>query len=131
MLTPKAIQGYAPFFDYEAHMLVRSLYHETEMGEKAIDPAHFVGRYALKYVTHASLSHGCKILTMQCVAYSNMLTISFGSRTDSTHDPLVERALSLATEYMELSGTGRFPPPSLWLIKPLTKGYHRSIIKHR
>ena len=40
-----------------------------------------------------------------------MLTISFGSRTDSTLDPLVERALSLATEYMDL--TGKFPPPHL------------------
>ncbi|KAI0284680.1 cytochrome P450 [Russula aff. rugulosa BPL654] len=82
VLTPKAIQGYAPFFDHEARMLVRSLYYETEMGKKAIDPAHFVARYAL----------------------NNMLTISFGSRTDSTHDPLVERALSLATEFMDLSG---------------------------
>ena len=41
---------------------------------------------------------------IQRVAYSNMLTISFGSRTDSTVDPLVERALSLATEFMDLSG---------------------------
>lgn len=82
VLTPKAIQGYAPFFDYEAHILVRSMYFETKMGKKAIDPAHFVARYAL----------------------NNMLTISFGSRTDSTLDPLVERALSLATEFMNLSG---------------------------
>jgi hypothetical protein len=48
---------------------------------------------------------------IECVAYSNMLTISFGSRTDSTLDPLVERALSLATEFMNLSG--KFPPPHL------------------
>jgi hypothetical protein len=48
---------------------------------------------------------------MQRVAYSNMLTISFGSRTDSTLDPLVERAVSLASEYMDLSG--RFPPAPL------------------
>jgi hypothetical protein len=48
---------------------------------------------------------------MKYVAYSNMLTISFGSRTDSTLDPLVERALSLATEFMNLSG--KFPPPHL------------------
>ena len=57
-----------------------------------------------------------------------MLTISFGSRTDSTRDPLVERALSLATEFMDLSG--RTPPLSLRQIKFLTKGYHRSIIKY-
>jgi len=58
VLTPKAIQGYAPFFDYEAHILVRSMYYETEMGKKAIDPAHFVARYALKYVARGSSSHG-------------------------------------------------------------------------
>jgi cytochrome P450 len=63
VLNPKAIKGYAPFFDYEAHMLVRSLYYETEKGKKAIDPAHFVARYALKYVARASSSHGCGILT--------------------------------------------------------------------
>jgi hypothetical protein len=48
---------------------------------------------------------------MKYVAYSNMLTISFGSRTDSTLDPLVERALSLATEFMNLSG--KISPPHL------------------
>jgi hypothetical protein len=63
VLTPKAIQGYAPFFDYEAHILVRSMYYETEMGKKAIDPARFVARYALKYVARASPSLGRGILT--------------------------------------------------------------------
>ena len=69
MLTPKAIQGYAPFFDYEAHILVRSMYYETEMGKKPIDPAHFVARYALKYVEPASSSHGRAIPTyvMRCL----------------------------------------------------------------
>jgi hypothetical protein len=35
---------------------------------------------------------------------SNMLTISFGTRTDSTIDPLTERALALAAEFMDLTG---------------------------
>ncbi len=35
---------------------------------------------------------------------SNMLTISFATRTDSTLDPLTERALALATEFMDLTG---------------------------
>ena len=35
-----------------------------------------------------------------------MLTISFATRTDSALDPLTERALALAKEFMEL--TGRF-----------------------
>ena len=63
LLTPKAIQGYAPVLDYEAHILVRSMYYETEMGKKPIDPAHFVARYALKYVARASSPHGRGILT--------------------------------------------------------------------
>jgi hypothetical protein len=33
-----------------------------------------------------------------------MLTISFATRTDSTLDPLTERAISLAKEFMELTG---------------------------
>ncbi|KAI0305261.1 cytochrome P450 [Multifurca ochricompacta] len=82
LLTPKAIQGYASVLDYEAHILVRSLYHESHMGTLPIDPAHFAGRYAL----------------------NNMLTITFATRTDSTLDPLTERALALATEFMELTG---------------------------
>jgi len=51
VLTPKAIQGYASVLDYEAHILIRSMYNETQMGKLPINPAHFVGRYALKYVT--------------------------------------------------------------------------------
>ena len=49
VLTPKAIQDYASVLDYEAHILMRSMYNETQMGKLPIDPAHFVGRYALKY----------------------------------------------------------------------------------
>jgi hypothetical protein len=33
-----------------------------------------------------------------------MLVVSFGTRTDSTSDPFVERALALAFEFMELTG---------------------------
>ena len=38
------------------------------------------------------------------ISISNMLTISFGTRTDSTTDPLVERALHMAMEFMDLTG---------------------------
>jgi short subunit dehydrogenase-like uncharacterized protein len=37
-----------------------------------------------------------------------MLTISFATRTDSTIDPLTERALALATEFMDLTGELQF-----------------------
>lgn len=48
LLTPKAIEGYAGVLDYEAHMLVRSLYNETKQGELPIDPAKLAGRYVIK-----------------------------------------------------------------------------------
>jgi hypothetical protein len=54
-----------------------------------------------------------------------MLTVSFGTRTDSTTDPLTESALSLATEFMEL--TGKFV--LLYLSRSLTKFGDRSIIQ--
>jgi hypothetical protein len=38
------------------------------------------------------------------MGFSNMLTVSFATRTGSTSDPLIERALSLATEFMDLTG---------------------------
>jgi len=37
-----------------AHILVRSLYHKLKMGTLPIDPAHFAGRYALKWVARSS-----------------------------------------------------------------------------
>jgi hypothetical protein len=43
---------------------------------------------------------------MGCITCSNMLTVSFATRTDSSFDPLIEHALYLATEFMDL--TGRF-----------------------
>ncbi|KAI9451204.1 cytochrome P450 [Russula earlei] len=82
LLSSKAIQSYAPVLDYEAHILIRSMYHQTKMGAIPINPANFVGRYTL----------------------NNMLTISFATRTGSTLDPLTERALAIATEFMNLTG---------------------------
>jgi hypothetical protein len=48
LLTQKAIQGYSSVLDYEAHILVRSLYHQSKMGTLPVNPAHYAGRYALK-----------------------------------------------------------------------------------
>ena len=57
-----------------------------------------------------------------------MLTVSFATRTDSTSDPLVERALSLVTEFMDLSGISF----SHYLSRsnPLTSDHSRTIIEH-
>ena len=103
VLNPKAIQGYASVLDYEAHILVRSMYFETRMGTTPVNPAYFVGRYALKYVSSFC---GFRSLTNIIRSCSNMLTISFATRTDSTLDPLIERTLALTKEFMYL--TGRF-----------------------
>ncbi|KAJ7090846.1 cytochrome P450 [Mycena belliarum] len=82
LLTPKALQTYAHVLDYEASILVRSLYQESKGGSLPLDPASYAGRYAL----------------------NNMLTISFGTRTDSSTAVLVQRALQLAMEFMDLTG---------------------------
>ena len=59
-LNPKAVQEYASVLDYEAHILVRSMYYETKMGTIPINPAHFVGRYTLKYaITSSFCTLGC------------------------------------------------------------------------
>lgn len=82
LLTPKAIEEYTNVLDYEAHMLVRSLYNETKQGQVPINPAKLAGRYIL----------------------NNMLTIIFGTRTYSASDPLVQKVLHLGTEFMQLTG---------------------------
>ncbi|KAJ7122892.1 cytochrome P450 [Mycena epipterygia] len=86
-LTPKAMDGYAQVLDYEACIL-------SKQGTLALDPSSYAGRYAL----------------------NNMLTISFGTRTDSSSSPLVERALELAMEFMDLTGPWSNP---IDFIKPL------------
>ncbi|KIM37140.1 hypothetical protein M413DRAFT_13508 [Hebeloma cylindrosporum] len=82
VLTPKAMQGFASIMEYESHIFIKSLYEEGQKGGHPINPAHYAGRFAL----------------------NNMLIISFGMRTDSATDPLVEKALVLAMEFMDLTG---------------------------
>ena len=48
ILSSKAVEGYTATLDYEAHMLIRSLYHDTQQGKTPVNPAHYVGRYVLK-----------------------------------------------------------------------------------
>jgi len=47
-LNPRAVQGFTSVLDYEAHILVRSMYHETRKGTIPVNPARFVCRYTLK-----------------------------------------------------------------------------------
>jgi hypothetical protein len=48
ILAPKVVEGYSAALDYEAHMLIRSLYQDTKQGEVPVNPARYVGRYVLK-----------------------------------------------------------------------------------
>ncbi|KXN84313.1 3-hydroxyphenylacetate 6-hydroxylase, partial [Leucoagaricus sp. SymC.cos] len=82
LLNSKAIRTYAETIDYEAHMFLRSLYETSKGGQVPIDPAHYAGRYAL----------------------NNMLTLTFGSRTVTASDPLVQEAIRLGMEFMRLTG---------------------------
>jgi len=94
------MQGFASIMEYESHIFIKSLYEEGQKGGHPINPAHYAGRFALKSASFAS----CMLLFKLTWTHSNMLIISFGMRTDSSTDPLVEKALELAMEFMDLTG---------------------------
>jgi len=100
LLSPKAITGYGSTLDYEAHILIGSLFKATRGGKLPIDPAHYVGRFALKSALFSL--HSGEFCTEH--PNSNMLIIAYGTRTDSTSAPLVKKALDLAREFMDLTG---------------------------
>lgn len=79
--------------------MIRSLYNASNQGALPINPAHYTGRYTLKWVYHIS-TYEQRINVM----ISNMLTISFAMRTDSTDDPLIQRILTMAMEFNDLTG---------------------------
>ncbi|KAF9455844.1 cytochrome P450 [Collybia nuda] len=82
ILAPKVVEGYSDVLEYESHMLIQSLYHDTKQGEVPINPARYVGRYVL----------------------NNMLSVTFGTRAGSVADPVIKRALPLGNEFMKLTG---------------------------
>ncbi|KAJ8507004.1 hypothetical protein ONZ45_g10573 [Pleurotus djamor] len=82
LLTPKAVDAYAGTIDYETHILVRSLYEESQKVKIPVNPAQYAGRFALNM----------------------MLTLSLGTRTPSPSDPLVVEAIRLGMEFMDLTG---------------------------
>ena len=94
------MKGYASIMEYESHTFIKSLYEEGQKGGVPINPAHYAGHFALKSVHFFS----CTLLFRLTGTYSNMLIIPFGMRTDSSTDPLVEKALDLAMEFMDLTG---------------------------
>ena len=100
VLNPKAIEGFTSVIEYESHIFIKSLYEQGKNGELSINPAHYSGRFALK----SAQSTFCILLLKLTWRHSNMLIISFGMRTDSSDDPLVEKALELTMEFMDLTG---------------------------
>ncbi|KAI0050012.1 cytochrome P450 [Auriscalpium vulgare] len=97
LLSPAAVESYSHNLDYEAHIMVRSLWAAGKMGKVPVDVAHDSGRYP----------------------FNNMFRLSFGTRTETNKDPLIERALTLANEFMLLSGPWTnavdFIKPLQWL----------------
>ena len=77
-LNKPAVDGYTSVLDYEAVVLVQDLYRHGQAGGLAINPQPHAGRCSL----------------------NNMLTITFGTRTDTIDHPLVARALRLSREFM-------------------------------
>ncbi|KAF9486131.1 cytochrome P450, partial [Pholiota conissans] len=81
-LNKTAVDGYTDVLDYEATVLVHDLYAHTQGGKLPINPQPHAGRCSL----------------------NNMLTITFGMRTDSIDHPLVAEALRLSREFMNCTG---------------------------
>ena len=77
-LNKAAVENYTSVLDYEATVLVQDLYRQSNRGQLPINPQPQAGRCSL----------------------NNMLTITFGTRTDSIDDPLVAEALRLSRAFM-------------------------------
>ena len=80
-LNKPAVESYTSVLDYEATVLVHDLYYHSNGGKLAINPQPHAGRCSL----------------------NNMLTITFGMRTDTIEHPLVAEALRLSRAFMSVS----------------------------
>lgn len=49
-LIPKAVGACMPTLDYEARILLQSLFVDTNGGVLPVNPGHYAGRFALKCV---------------------------------------------------------------------------------
>lgn len=98
LLNPKAVKSFDHVLDYEAHMLIKALFEDSKCG-KPINPAHYTGRMALKSVVHC-----LQYILADILDFSAMLNLTFGFRIGSTRDSLVERAIDLTMEFMDLTG---------------------------
>lgn len=81
-LNQKAVDRYSAVLDFEATDMMRALYADSKNGTAHINPQTYAGRCSL----------------------NNMLTITFGFRTDSVQHPMVKEALRLSREFMNCTG---------------------------
>ncbi|KAF2017474.1 cytochrome P450 [Aaosphaeria arxii CBS 175.79] len=81
-LCQKAVDSYTKTLDFEATDMIKALYMDSKGGACHINPQTYAGRCSL----------------------NNMLTITFGFRTDSIHHPMVKEALRLSREFMNTTG---------------------------
>ena len=79
-LSQKAVHGYTHVLDFEATEMVRCMYDASKIGP--VNPQVHAGRCSL----------------------NNMLTVTFGARSESVNDPIVKEALRLSREFMNCTG---------------------------
>ena len=80
-LDSRILGNLAHVFDREAMVLIQELYRHGKEGVVPINPQPHAGRCTL----------------------NNMLTIVYGTRTDTIEDPLVGHALQLSRDFMSVS----------------------------
>ncbi|KAF8638364.1 hypothetical protein AX16_010511 [Volvariella volvacea WC 439] len=78
----RCVDGYTNVLDYEATVLIRDLYKFGKAGQVPINPQPHAGRCSL----------------------NNMLTVTFGTRTDDIKHPMVAEALRMPREFMNCTG---------------------------
>ncbi|KAF9729975.1 cytochrome p450 [Paraphaeosphaeria minitans] len=81
-LNRKAVESYTHVLDFEATDMIHHLHRDWTDGMADVNPQVYAGRCSL----------------------NNMLTITFGFRTDSIHHPMVARAFRLSLEFMNITG---------------------------
>ncbi|KAI1246526.1 hypothetical protein MGN70_013426 [Eutypa lata] len=81
-LHQKAVDEYTHVLDKEATDMVKCLFQASQGGTQLVNPQPFAGRCSL----------------------NNMLTIVFGTRTDSVDHPMVAKSLRLSREFMNCTG---------------------------
>ena len=79
-LDARVLGDFSHVFDHEATVLIQELYRYGKGGVVPLNPQPHAGRSTL----------------------NTMLTIIYGTRTDTFEDPLVEHALKLSREFMSV-----------------------------